>query len=65
MLKNKAGIYKLVYEWKFKSRIPDQISDWIYIENTSEGEFVKKNNVKRQQEYANLILFQIKIKHGN
>ena len=29
------------------------------------GEFVKKNNVKRQQEYANLILFQIKLKDGN
>ena len=24
------------------------------------GEFVKKNNVKRQQEYDNLILFQVK-----
>ena len=29
------------------------------------GEFVKNNNVKRQQEYANLNLFQIKLKDGN
>ena len=29
------------------------------------GEFVKNNNVKRQQEYANLIIFQIKLKDGN
>ena len=28
------------------------------------GEFVKKN-VKRQQEYANLILFQVNLKDGN
>ena len=27
--------------------------------NGGGGEFVKKNNVKRQQGYANLILFQI------
>ena len=32
---------------------------------TLEGEFVKKNNVKRQQEHANLIIFQIKLKDGN
>ena len=29
------------------------------------GEFEKKNNVKWQQEYANLIHFQIKLKDGN
>ena len=33
--------------------------------NHMTGEFVKKNNVKRQQEYANLIFFQIKLKDGN
>ena len=30
------------------------------IENKENGEFVKKNNVKRQQEYEKLILFQCK-----
>ena len=30
-----------------------------------DGEFVKKNNVKRQQEYANLFFFQIYFKVGN
>ena len=29
------------------------------------GEFLKKNNVKRQQKFANLILFQVKLKDGN
>ena len=32
-------------------------------EMNDKGEFVK--NVKRQQEFANLILFQIKVKDGN
>ena len=36
-----------------------------YSDSFNEGEFVKKNNVKRQQEYANLILFQVKFKDGN
>ena len=31
---------------------------------TKQGEFVKKN-VKRQQDYANLIIFQIKLNDGN
>ena len=34
-------------------------------ESSLEGEFVLKKDVKRQQEYANLILFQIKLKDGN
>ena len=31
-----------------------------YFKEQFDGEFVKKNNVKRQQEYENLILFQCK-----
>ena len=34
-------------------------------EMNDKGEFVKNNNVKRQQESANLLLFQIKVKDGN
>ena len=46
-------------EWNFKTK-----DDLIYVENI--GEFVKKcKNVKMQQEYANLILFQIRLKNGN
>ena len=41
-------------------------SDFWELTFKNNGEFVKKNNnVKRQQEYANLILFQIKLKDGN
>ena len=36
-----------------------------YYTTQTNGEFVKNNNVKRQQEYANLILFQIQLKDGN
>ena len=36
------------------------IKDRNYIQQSLDGEFVKKNNVKRQQEYDNLILFQLK-----
>ena len=50
MLQNKEGLWKSSDMWNFTSK---------------EGEFVKNNNVKRQQEYANLILFQIKLKDGN
>jgi hydrogenase-4 membrane subunit HyfE len=38
---------------------------WKGILAKEKGEIVKKNNVNRQQEYANLILFQIKLKDGN
>jgi hypothetical protein len=34
-------------------------------EMNDKGEFVKNNYVKRHQEFANLILFQIKVKDGN
>ena len=41
-------------------------SDFWELTFKNNGEFVKKNNnVKRQQEYANLILFQVKFKDGN
>ena len=48
-------IYELAEEFSEKLSLPE----------TQKGEFVKKNNVKRQQEYTNLILFQIKVKDGN
>ena len=73
-LENKEGVWKSDDLWIFKTKGDDMI----YIENTSKakvlgatsdgkvGEFVKKtNNVKRQQEYANLILFQVNLKDGN
>ena len=43
MLQNKEGLWKSSDKWKFV-----KITYTIYNE---EGEFVKNNNVKRQQEY--------------
>ena len=58
-MQNKERLWILDEEWNFKTK-----DDLIYIENI--GEFVKKkHNVKMQQEYANLILFQIRLKNGN
>ena len=34
-LENKEGVWKSVDEWKIRSRRPDKITVWIYIENTS------------------------------
>ena len=53
-LEDFTKIYELAEEFSEKLSLPE----------TQKGEFVKKN-VKRQQEYANLILLQIKIKDGN
>ena len=60
-LENKEGVWKSDDLWIFKTKD----NDLIYIENTSKGEFVKNNNVKRQQKYANLIFSQVKLKDGN
>ena len=43
MLQNKEGLWKSSDMWNFTSK---------------EGEFVKNNNVKRQQKYEKLIIFQ-------
>ena len=54
MLQNKEGLWKSNDMWNLTSKA------------SKEGEFVKKKNIKvtriseRQQEYPNLILFQVK-----
>ena len=61
MLQNQEGLWKSNDMWNFIFK-----EDLICIENINKtGEFLKRNNVKRQQEYENSILFQIKIKAGN
>jgi hypothetical protein len=61
MLQNQEGLWKSNEMWNFTFK-----KDLICIENINKtGEFSKRNNVKRQQEYENSIIFQIKIKAGN
>ena len=55
-LKN-FSVLLIIFSRDFSLKIPNATFQY--------GEFVKKNNVKRQQEYANLILFQVKLKDGN
>ena len=58
MLHNQEGLWKSNDEWNFIFK-----EDLIYIENINiTGEFLKTNNVKRQQEYANSFLFSDKNK---
>ena len=61
MLQNQEGLWKSNDMWNFTFK-----EDLICIANINKtGEFLKRNNVKRQQEYENSILCQIKIKNGN
>ena len=59
-------------EWKLVEISPDEeIESLVYIENVTNNYFLAISDngngefVKRQQEYANLILFQITLKDGN
>ena len=61
MLHNQEGLWKSNDMWNFIFK-----EDLICIENINQaGKFLKTNNLKRQQEYANSLFFQIKIKNGN
>ena len=61
MLHNQEGLWKSNELWNFIFK-----EDLMYIENINKtGEFLSRNNVKRQQEYANSFFFQIMIKNGN
>ena len=80
-LTNKEYSWQLSHQWDFikygEKIYIKNISSNMVLESKNDGsvvarnisnggEFVKNNNnVKRQQEYANLILFQIKLKDGN